>query len=93
MLMEKVFKQHVPFNCRRRLSHLQESDINTIVKYTPGQERHNQSDPRVYSTLGRYGVDLVRAMSWTLHHNAALSLHRWEKDGEWVRLRYLRTML
>lgn len=82
MLVEKVFKQNVPYYCKRKLAHLQESDINSIVKYSHGQEKHVQNDGRLYSTLGRYGLDVVVAMSWTMYHNAILSLHRWEKDGK-----------
>lgn len=82
MLVESVFKQHVPFQCKKKLYHLQESDINSIVKYGSGHERNDTKDTRVFSTLGRFGLDVVIAMSWTMHHNAALILHRWEKDGE-----------
>ena len=62
--------------------HLQDSDVNSIVKYSPGQEKHVYNDPRTYSTLGRLGVDMAIAMSWTIYHNAVLSMHKWRKDGE-----------
>lgn len=84
MLIEGVFKQHVPFQCKKKLNNLQESDINSIVKYVPGQERNDTKDARVFSMLGRFGVDVAIAMSWTMHHNAALSLHKWEKDGKLI---------
>lgn len=82
MLVEKVFKQYVSNGCKRKLAHLQDSDVSTIVKFSPGQEKYTQNDTRTYSILGRFGVDMAIAMSWTMYHNAVLSVHKWQKDGE-----------
>jgi hypothetical protein len=83
MLMEKVFKHILPLNCKKKLIHLQDSDVSSIMRFS--QDKNALTDTRLYSSLGRFGVDAVIAMSWTMYHNAALSLHRWEKDGEWLR--------
>ncbi len=68
---------------------LKESDVTSIVRYR--QEKNHDARPQavpgsdaktVYSLSRYYELDVVIAMSWTMHHNAALSLHRWEKEGK-----------
>ena len=88
MLLEKVFKRNIPVVTKKKLTCLQEGDVHSIeknshdkLKYPPGH--HLSGDARVLYNLGRFHtVDEVVAMSWTMHYNAALTVHRWKKEGK-----------
>ena len=84
--MERVFGVKVPLNCKRKLKQLHNSDLDTIVEYKrekPYPYQTRDPDSRALFNLSKYyREDEVIAMSWTLHHNAALSLHRSEKESK-----------
>ena len=86
LLMEKVFGVKVPVHCKRKLKQLHDSDLDSIAEYRRDKRYPFQSkdpDARALFNLSKYyGEDEVVAMSWTLHHNAALSLHRSEKESK-----------
>ncbi len=85
MLMERVFKDTIPIPCKRKLMHLQNSEAEAIAKHRQEKSISLQKDPdyRAQLNLSRhYKPEMVVAMSWNLHYNASLSMHRREKEGE-----------
>ena len=85
-LMEKIFNDRIPYNCKRKLKQLLPSELDSVADYRQQERQFLQTrDPEARTLLNLskfYGTDEVAAMSWTLHHNAALSLHRSEKASK-----------
>lgn len=87
--MEGVFKHHIPFNCKKKLTHLQEPDVNSIVKYQDRPSPAQNKDPEMkvlYNLSSHYEVEAVVGLSWTLYLNVALHAHRYEKESELLML-------
>lgn len=88
LLMERVFGVKIPYLCKKKLKQLHPNDLDSIAEYkrhkfAPPPYNSKEPDARTFFNLGRhYGEDEVVAMSWTLHHNAALSVHRSEKESK-----------
>lgn len=73
--------------CKRRLTQLQRTDVNSILKYNPDKysSSYQEKDFKVFTYLNRhFGQEELLALSWTMHYNTALFVHRWEKAGEYV---------
>lgn len=78
-LMENVFTRAIPYNTKRKLKTLHESDVNLMAKH--GDNVQNKD---LYSLYRHYQQQEVLAMSWTLYHNAALHVHRYEKHSKQI---------
>ena len=88
-LMEKVFKDVIPESCKKKLTHLQLSDMEKMEslrkeKWTSGANRepgtpgaNKEPEVKALFNLSRhYGTEELAGMSWTRYHNSALLLHR-----------------
>ncbi len=86
-----MFGHKIPHTSKKKLTKLQNSDVSSVVEYQRDRQRSHQfgRDPEARSLFNLskfYSEDEVVAMSWTLYHNAALSLHRSEKESKFARI-------
>ena len=90
LLMEKVCKQSIPLNCKKKLRQLQRADVTSILKYNPDKYPSSYQEKAFPYLNQHFGQEELLALSWTMHYNTALFVHRWEKAGECVSTLMLR---
>ena len=82
-LMEKVFSDHIPISCKRKLSSLRPVDVDKIKKGSGAVVSKGDYEAKALVNLQRhYEVQEIVAMSSTLFHNTALVLHKRRKESK-----------
>ena len=83
--MEKVFNDSIPPTCKRKLSSLQQADVEKVDSFRdkpPNAMIKGDVEAKALINLRRhYGIEEIIAMSWTMYHNSALRLHKWKKES------------
>lgn len=82
-----MFRDKIPPASKKKLTRLQPSDVSSVVEFQrERQQRYLMSrDPEarpLYNLSKYYSEGEVVAMSWTMYHNATLSLHKSAKESK-----------
>jgi len=85
-LMEKVFSDHIPLSCKKKLSSLRPFDVDKITSFKekePGMISKGDYEAKALLNLhNHYKIQEIIAMSSTMYHNTALVVHKRRKESE-----------